>query len=248
MLRGNTNGEFSPTPPPASQTGPGEAADDSIAAYQLGRDTMTQARLRYGGKIWLGLIGLLAMLLVVVWNGFRTSPPVSSATVPLPPPPQLNGIYLADPGSSVINPEEARLYGVQVVNSVPDLVVGATGADAIIIDGSIFGDVDTTWLATQLQQGKVIAALNVPFARLAELPGYRQPPAPLAYRQEWGGRPFFSIVRQWKDDSGAMHLSTGSDYLHSAGDFFRRVYQVTPAGVDASSPGALSPVPTQPAR
>lgn len=200
-------------------------------------------------KTWLGLVGIVLLVaLVVAWQSVLSSPSASSAILQPPPPPQVNGIYLADPRTPVVRPEQARGYGVRVVSSVPDLVAGAATADALIIDGTFFDRVDTLWLATQLRDGKVIAALNVPFARLAALPGYRQPPTPLAYRQEWDGRPFFSFVRQWRDSRGVMYLSTGSDYLNSPSDFFRRVYQVTPAGVAVSSRGAPSLAPTRPTR
>lgn len=193
-------------------------------------------------KAWLGLVGVILVALVAVaWQSVLSSPSASSAILQLPPPPQVNGIYLADPQTPVVRPEQAREYGVRVVSSVPDLVAGALTADALIIDATRFDRVDALWLATQLRDGKVIAALNVPFTRLAALPGYRQPPTPLEYRQDWGGRPFFSFVRQWQDSRGVMHLSTGSDYLNSPGDFFRRVYQVTPAGVEASSRSMPSP-------
>lgn len=140
---------------------------------------LAPARFRRGHMAWLGLAGVILVALVaVVWQRMLSAPSASSTALPPPPRPQINGIYLADPQSSAVRPEQARGYGVRVVSSVPGLVAGSATADAIIIDAARFERVDAVWLATQLRDGKVIAALNVPIARLAALPGYQQPPTP----------------------------------------------------------------------
>lgn len=210
---------------------------------------MESIKPRLGRSAWLIVAMLIVIVLIAVaWQRVLFARPADSAALPLPPPPQINGLYLPDSLNPVVSPEQARGFGLRVASSIPDLISSSSTADVIVLDATVFDQLDAAWLGSMLREGKVIATLNVPFARLAALPGYRQPPAPLAYRQEWGGRPFFSFVRQWQDDRGALHLSTGSDYLNSSSDFFRRIYQITPAGIKASASDTPTKVPTQATR
>lgn len=105
-----------------------------------------------------------------------------------------------------------------MVASLPELADNPAPPDAIIVDASRFDQVDSAWLGAQLRQGRHIVGINVPFSRLEQLPGYRQPRDPARFREDPGGRLFFSALYHYADAPGAQWVAQ-SDRIYSPEGF-----------------------------
>ncbi len=98
----------------------------------------------------------------------------------------------------------------------------------------------------QLQRGArgpLIVGVNIPLARLEQIPGYRpfRHPPPDAEQQ---GRPFYSWVYQHEVD-GVRHVGAGSDVFASQSDFLGRLYAKTRSVHEDSSPNRPTPSPAR---
>lgn len=182
---------------------------------------MHPMRFRGAGKVWLaGLLVLFCLIAAAVLQSL-TRPAQTAAQSPSQP--QINAVYLPDPVHPTIDIGRARAFGIRLVSSVADLKTSAPSAAAIIIDRSAFDQLSQDWLAAQLQEGRIIVGLNVPSARLTQIPGYRSPKHPYTFRQDWGGRPFYSLVYQQHDPDGSLHVGASSDVINTPEGFFARL-------------------------
>lgn len=188
------------------------------------------------------LIGLTAVLLAITaMVGISLSrSSTAGAAMPVPVIRQINGIYLSDGAAPGLDAARARVFGVRVTTAPAELVAAADAADAILVDSGAFARLDPAWLAGQLQQGRLIVALNTPASRLQRIPGYR--PEPITFREDWGGQPFFSYIWQYREGN-TLHAVSGSDRIADADTFLRTVYTLTPAGQAEIRSRAPAPPP-----
>jgi hypothetical protein len=181
-------------------------------------------RERSDRRFWTGAI-VIGGLLLVAMIGYSLNRP-SPATAQAPTLPQLNVLYLADPTNAALDHARAQAYGVRIVSSVSDLMTGAPTAAVIIIDKRYFSDVSADWQAAQIAAGRVIVGLNVPSDRLEHIRGYRQPGRANTFRQDWGGRPFYSLVYQRHSANGALLVGEMSDHITTTDGFFATLYGI----------------------
>lgn len=173
-----------------------------------------QAVSRVGIPIWIGILAIALLSATGVYSQVRTN----AAQPKVGAPPQVSAIYLADPAHSVLDLASAQAAGIRIVNDATSLQAQTTSVDAVIIDTNVFSSVSQTWLAAQLQQGRIIVGLNVPASRLEQIPGYRQPDHPDTFREDWQGRPFYSFVYQ-RRSNGQLHVGASSDQISSSRAF-----------------------------
>lgn len=183
---------------------------------------MHPVRSRGARRAWLaGLLVILCLIAAAVLQSL-TRPAQTAAQAPSQP--QINAVYLPDPVHPAVDIGRARAFGIRLVSSVADLEASAPSAAAIIVDRSAFDRLSQDWLAAQLQEGRIIVGLNVPSAQLTQIPGYRSPKHPYTFRQDWGGRPFYSLVYQQRDPGGSLHVGASSDVINTPEGFFGRLY------------------------
>lgn len=183
---------------------------------------MIRASITRRVRPWLALLFVIVALLSTLVLQYLTAPPPVTARAPAFP--QLNAVYLADPVTPTLDLPTAQAFGIQVVTSVSALFAAAPRATAVLIDRRFFDQVPPAWLAAQLAAGQIIVGLNVPSAWLEQIQGYRQPSRPNTFRQDWGGRPFYSMVYQRHNASGALLVGAGSDKINSTTGFFALLY------------------------
>lgn len=209
---------------------------------------MKQILSHASARLWLVLVAAILAVAAIVWQSL-SSP--NAATAQPPVRPQVNVIYLPDPVAPVLAADQARASGIRIVSSPAELVSVAPMAHAIIVDRGMLGSVGHHWLATQLQEGRLIVGLNVPFKQLEQIPGYRAPRTPAGYLEDYSGRIFYSWLWQWEKD-GVRYQVTGSDGVGSQEDLIGRItFQTRAVREHMANPpaGPTAPaVPTRPAR
>lgn len=179
-------------------------------------------------NLMISAIALAAM--AVTAAAFKAASGQANAVPASAIDPTVRMVYLADPTTPAVAPANAHGLGVHVVTSPQDLIGAA--ADALLIDRSQLAQLPAGWLAAQYQASKVVVGLNVPSDELeraaAFVPGFELAP----FRQDWDGRPFYSLLYRTPSDGAIQGVGRESDVIHTPGFLMGRV-QRTVADVRA---------------
>jgi hypothetical protein len=162
--------------------------------------------MRASRRAWgVATVAALTTVAFGLWSSLtRPDPAAAGPTV----------AYLPDPGRPGLRSETARAAGMQVAASVTDFLRLADRADAVVVDRARLGDLPADFLADQYRRGRVVAGINVPMADLERLTGGWQPTPPGDFRQDWGERPFYSVVYQSAATDGMQNKGWVSDQLN----------------------------------
>lgn len=198
---------------------------------------MKRVVMRFHRTLWLGvcLVGLVALAITVTVYGRVTSRAAS---------PSFRAIYLTDTANPVLDSKVVQAAGAQVVQDVPALTAGVSAADVVIFDSKPFAAMSQIVLGSYLQQGKIIVGLNIPATRLEQIPGYRQPNPPDRFREDWQGRPFFSLIYQ-RQQGSTSYTGASSDVIYGSESFIKRLQVVSQSILSPSMQvsGSQTPAP-----